>query len=293
MDWDDLRYFLAAARAGQVTAAGQRLGVDQATVGRRIAALESRLSAKLFDKSPRGYALTDVGRRLLAHAEEIEARVGEAEDAVSGGSRRMAGAVRIGAPDGVATYLIAPGAAALARVNPALEMQIVALPRVFSLSKREVDFAVAVSRPTSGRLRVRKIADYGLRLYAAPDYLARHPVSRIEDLRRCRGIGYVPDLIFDRELDYVPLIDPGLEPRLTSTSMHVQVEWVRQGAGIAMLPDFIARRHPGLVRVLDGAVELTRTFWLVVHEDNAQLDRIRRCSDAIADGIAAELAAVG
>lgn len=290
MNWDDLRYFLAAARYGQVTAAGQRLGVDQATVGRRIAQLEKRFETRLFDKSPRGYELTEAGERLLSFAEEIEARVESAGEAVAGNAKTLAGAIRIGAPEGVASHLISEGALELCRANPELDLQIVALPRVFSLSKREVDFAVAVSPPTSGRLKVRRIANYRLHIVASPEYLERHPVRSREDLRSCRGIGYIQDLIFDRELDYIPLVDPGLVPRLTSTSLHVQLEWTKRGAGLCVLPDFIAKRHLDLVRVLPEAISFQRSFWLVVHEDNAHLDRIRRCADAISDAIAVKLA---
>lgn len=290
MNWDDLRYFLAAARHGQVTAAGQRLGVDQATVGRRVAHLEAQLETRLFDKSPRGYELTDAGRRLLSFAEEIEARVESAEEAIVGNARTLSGAVRIGAPEGVASHLISEGALDLCRANPDLDVQIVALPRVFSLSKREVDFAIAVSPPTSGRLKVRRIANYRLHIVASVEYLERHPVKTRHDLFACRGIGYIQDLIFDRELDYIPLVEPGLVPRLTSTSLHVQLEWTKRGAGLCVLPDFIANRHPDLVRVLPEAVSFERAFWLVVHEDNAHLDRIRRTADAISNAVAAKLA---
>lgn len=290
MNWDDLRYFLAAARHGQVTAAGQRLGVDQATVGRRIAQLEKRFDTRLFDKSPRGYELTAAGERLLSFAEEIEARVESAGEAIAGNAKTLSGAIRIGAPEGVASHLISEGALELCRANPDLDLQIVALPRVFSLSKREVDFAVAVSPPTSGRLKVRRIANYRLHIVASRDYLERHPVASREDLFACRGIGYIQDLIFDRELDYIPLVDPGLVPRLTSTSLHVQLEWTRRGAGLCVLPDFIADRHPDLIRVLPQSVSFQRSFWLVVHEDNAHLDRIRRCADAISGAISAKLA---
>ena len=290
MNWDDLRYFLAAARHGQVTAAGQRLGVDQATVGRRIAQLEKRFETRLFDKSPRGYELTAAGERLLSFAEEIEARVESAGEAIAGNAKTLSGAIRIGAPEGVASHLISEGALELCRANPDLDLQIVALPRVFSLSKREVDFAVAVSPPTSGRLKVRRIANYRLHIVASRDYLERHPVASREDLFACRGIGYIQDLIFDRELDYIPLVHPGLVPRLTSTSLHVQLEWTRRGAGLCVLPDFIADRHPDLIRVLPQSVSFQRSFWLVVHEDNAHLDRIRRCADAISSAISAKLA---
>lgn len=281
MDWDDLRFFLAVARTGKIIEAARRLSVDQATVGRHIARLERHLKVELFLKRPSGYELTSDGQKLVAPAEEMELRAAEVRQILGTETKTLSGAVRIGAPEGVASHLISRAAADLSRAHPALEVQIVAMPRVFSLSKREVDFAVALSYPSTGRLKVRKIADYALHLYATPDFLTRHPIRSKTDIASCRGISYVQDLIFDRELDYIPLVSPDLRPALTSTSLWVQLEWTLQGAGLCVLPDFIARHHPGLVAVLPEDVEISRTFWLLAHEDNIRLERIAHCADAV------------
>jgi DNA-binding transcriptional LysR family regulator len=170
MDWDDLRVFLAVARSDGLSGAGRRLKIDPATVGRRIARLEQALAARLFAKSPQGYALTDEGLRLLDHAERAEAAMEGAREAVSG-PEGLSGQIRIGAPDGCANYLLPQVLSAICDANPGLEVQIVALPRVFNLSRREADMAIGVSRPTAGRLTVQKLADYRLHLAAHPDYL--------------------------------------------------------------------------------------------------------------------------
>jgi DNA-binding transcriptional LysR family regulator len=290
MNWDDLRYFLATARTGQVTSAGQRLGVDQTTVGRRVGHLEEQLGAKLFNKSPRGYDLTVEGQRLMAYAEMIEASVLEAEDSFGGNDRAISGTVRIGAPEGIATYVLAHGAARLCQTHPKLEVQLVALPRSFSLSKREADFAIAVSRPTSGRLKVRKISDYQLHLYCSRDFLAeRSEELQRDDISGVESIGYISDLIFDKELDYMSIISRESVPRLTSTSLNVQLEWAKAGYGICILPDFVAQRHPDLVALFPREIELNRSFWLLVHEDNARIERVRRSADMIAEDIATRL----
>lgn len=293
MDWDDLRFFLAVARTGKIIEAGRRLGVDQATVGRHIARLERQLKAELFLKRPTGYELTPDGQRLVTLAEDMELRAAEVGQIFGNETKTLSGPVRIGAPEGVASHLISRAAADLSRANPDLEVQIVAMPRVFSLSKREVDFAIALSYPSTGRLKVRKIADYALHLYAAPAYLERHPVHTKRDIAACRGISYVQDLIFDRELDYIPLIDPDLRPALTSTSLWVQLEWTLQGAGLCVLPDFIARHHPRLVPVLPDDVHIERTFWLLAHEDNIRLERIAHCADAVTATLTRYLRAPG
>ncbi|RMF00743.1 MAG: LysR family transcriptional regulator [Alphaproteobacteria bacterium] len=276
MNWDDYRYFLAVARTGQLSQAGRILGVDHTTVARRTKALESRLKTKLFDRSPRGYALTPAGQRLLPVAEQLERDAERARDSVAGAQAPLSGRVRIGVPEGVGAYVVVRAAQELCEMHGGLRLELVALPQRFSLSRREADFAIAVSPPQSGRLKVRKIADYKLHLYGARDYLERFPpVRSVEDLKQMRGIAYVPDLIFDKVLDYIPLIDPALEPRLTSTSVHVQLQAALNGAGVCILHDFMARHHERLVRVLENKISFTRSFWLVVHEDYADIERIR------------------
>lgn len=282
MNWDDYRYFLAVARSGKLSSAGQQLGVDHATVGRRVKALEESLKIHLFDRSPQGYSLTDEGQRLVTIAEGMETSAIAAQSEFSDGSDTISGVVRVGAPEGMATSMLAECAAKLCDQYPRLELQIVAMPRTFSLSKREADIAIAVSAPTSGRLKFRKITDYTLHLYGTADYLNTNPLVReISDLRRLRGIGYVSDLIYDRELDYIPLISPDIKPYLTSTSVHVQLEATLANGGVCILHDFIARKYPQLVQVLPDEISFTRTFWYIVHQDYAKLHRIRVVSDAL------------
>ncbi|NBO21297.1 MAG: LysR family transcriptional regulator, partial [Rhodobacteraceae bacterium] len=203
MDWDDLRVFLAVARSDSLSGAGVRLKLDPATVGRRIARLELAMGARLFAKSPQGYALTEEGARLLPHAEAAETAMEGAHEALSG-PEGLSGQIRIGAPDGCANYLLPQVLTAICQANPGLEVQIVALPRVFNLTRREADMAVAVSRPPAGRVTVQKLTDYRLHLAAHPDYLARTPpITDVADLRQHRMVGYIPDMIFDKELDYL------------------------------------------------------------------------------------------
>jgi DNA-binding transcriptional LysR family regulator len=287
-DWDDLKVFLAVARSESLSGAGKVLRLDPATVGRRVSKLEDAMAARLFARSPQGYALTEEGQRLLSHAERVEQAVTEAMEEVRGQSG-LSGQVRIGAPDGAANYLLPQVVARICDDNPGLDVQIVALPRVFNLSKREADMAIAVSRPQAGRLTVQKIADYRLSLAASRDYLASHPPIRVlADLKAHRMIGYIPDLIFDKELDY--LAEAGVETAaLASNSVSVQFNWVRAGAGVAIVHDFALPSAPGLVRILPEALGLTRSFYLIRHADDRRVERLNRFAALLADSLGREV----
>jgi DNA-binding transcriptional LysR family regulator len=280
LDWDDLRVFLAVARSESLSAAGRRLKIDPATVGRRIARLEHATGARLFAKTPQGYALTDEGSRLLPHAERVETAMSGAGEALTGPDG-LTGQIRIGAPDGCANYLLPQVLARICDANPGLEVQIVALPRVFNLSKREADMAIAVSRPEAGRLTVQKLTDYHLHLAASADYLRSNPpLTEVADLRHHRMIGYIPDMIFDKELDYLSEIGVG-PARLASNSVSVQLNWLRHGAGVGVVHDFALPAAPELRRVLMHKVSLTRAFWLIRHQDDSRVGRLSRFADLL------------
>lgn len=288
-DWDDLRVFLAVARTESLSGAGKALRLDPATVGRRIMKLEDALGARLFVKSPQGYAATEAGLRLMPHAEAAEQAVQAAADDLRGGAGGLSGQVRIGAPDGCANYLLPQVVAAICDENPGLEVQIVALPRVINLSKREADMVIAVSPPSAGRLTVQRLTDYHLHLAASRAYLERHGTPRRrEDLPPHRIVGYIPDMIFDKELDYLAEIGVA-EVRLASNSVPVQLNWLRHGAGIGMVHDFAMPAAPELVKVLPLEVSLTRAFWLIRHADDRRVDRLNRFADLLAQGLRREV----
>ena len=289
MDWDDLRIFLAVARTESLSAAGRLLKVDPATVGRRIARLEESIGARLFVKSPQGYVLTGEGGRLMPHAERAEGAFAGAAEALRG-PEGLRGQIRIGAPDGCANYLLPQVMAKICDDNPGLEVQIVALPRVFNLSKREADMAISVSAPLAGRLSVQKITDYRLHLAAAKNYLARTgPIRSREDLKGRRIIGYIPDMIFDKELDYLAEIGAEAVP-LASNSVSVQFNWVRAGAGVAIVHDFAVPTAPEVTRLLTDEISLIRSFYLIRHLDDRRSDRLNRFAEALVSGLRKEVA---
>jgi DNA-binding transcriptional LysR family regulator len=288
MNWDDLRYFLAVARTGQMLGAGQRLGVNHATVARRIDALEADLNARLFVRRPIGCSLTDAGETFLAAAERVETEMRQARAAVTDTDVRLSGTVRVGAPDGFGTAFLAPRLWRLSEDHPDLVVQLVPLPRLFSLSRREADIAITVERPLQGRLVSRMLTDYELGLYASPDYLIRHGRPEgARDLGRHRLVGHVEDLIYAKSLNYAADIATAWRSSFEVSSALGQAEAVAAGAGIGILHRFVAERFAELTRLLPD-LRVTRTYWLVVHESAAGLGSVRHVADGIAELVKGE-----
>jgi len=288
-DWNDLRAFLAVARTGRLTAAAARLGLDHSTLSRRIAALEHGLKAKLFDRSPTGYTLTEQGTRMVPTAEEMERLALGAADAVGGSAASVEGPVRIGSPEGFGSWFLAPRIGALTERHPQLRVQLVAAAATFSLSKRDADIVISVSRPQDGRLMVSRLIDYDLGLYAAPAYLAAHgPVEAAGDLRGHRFVTYIEDLLHFPELDFVRQVAPEGCTALESSNLVAQLRATIAGAGLCVLPAFLAAGDPRLVRILPSEVALTRSLWLIVHQDLADLARVKAVLRFIRDAVEAE-----
>ncbi|MCK0119685.1 LysR family transcriptional regulator [Loktanella sp. F6476L] len=283
-NWDDLRVFLAVARAAGLSGAAPVLKMDPATVGRRVARLELAVGAPLFVKSPQGYALTDLGQRMRDRATEAEEALALALDEGQGGTRGLTGQIRIGSPDGVANYVLPQVVAKIQAENPGLEVQILALPRVVNLSQREADMAVTVSPPAAQRLTVEPITDYKLHLAQRAD---APQISELSDLTERRIVGYIPDMIFDKELDYLGEIGTR-SVAMASNSVAVQVQMLRHG-GVGFVHDFALHAAPELRRVLTDQVSLRRTLYLVRHRSDRQSERLSRFAEALSAGMSAEV----
>jgi len=291
LDWNDLQFCLAVARDGTVSAAAKKLGVDHATIIRRIDRLERDLGAKLFARRKTGYELTDAGRRAASMAELIESQIRGGHAEISGGAARLAGTVRVGAPDGFGSFFLAPRLAPLADRHPELQLELVATARLFSLSKREADIAISLALPREGRIFGRKLVDYHLYLYASRDYLARHgAIATRDDLKTARLIGYIPELLFTPELDYLPKILPGMPAQFRSANLIAQLNAVLAGLGVAVLPRFMAQAHESLVPILPDDIAVTRSFYLLMHADGRDFPQVRAVADHIYAAVEAEKA---
>lgn len=270
-NWDDLRIFLAAARAGSLAGGGRALGIDTATVGRRIARLETSMRATLMVRSSGGIEMTAAGARLLKAASDADT----AMRAVFTEAKRdsAGGTVRLSAAEGFGTTIIAPALPDLRRQRPGLEIELAANPGFLSPATREVDIAITLSPSQDARLQAEPLADYQLALYAAPGFLARRgDIRSVADLGDVDIVGYVDDFIYAPELRYLDEIGISRRPALASSSIRAQREMIAAGGGVGVLPCFLA---DGLVRVCRRDTLLTRRWWTNTHRDIADTARIR------------------
>lgn len=275
MDWDKVRIFLEVARTGQILGAAKRLKLNHATVARKLTALEKDLKTKLVNRQTTGSSLTPSGLALLAAAERAESELLRVGSQLTSVAEKVSGTVRIGAPDGLGNYFLASQLGAFAAANPALIVQLVALPRTFSLAKREADIVVTLERPTEGRLISTKLTDYTLSVYASEDYLKRAaPIQKPDDLTDHLLITYIHDIIYSRALDYASTLGELVTRRYECGSVVGQVEAVRAGHGVGILHDYAAERYPELKRILP-AIRFTRSYWLVSHPDTHETRRVR------------------
>ncbi|MBB4267058.1 LysR family transcriptional regulator [Roseospira visakhapatnamensis] len=282
MNWDHLRVFLAVARRGQILAAAQALGLNHATVARRLDALEAAMGVPLFERRPSGSIPTEAGERLVEVAERIETEILEITEDTRARGARLAGTVRIGAPDGLGTYFLAAELGRLQQDHPDLVIELVPLPRVFSLSRREADLAVCLDPPKEGKLLVSRLTDYTLGVYAAGAYLAAWGTpARDEDLATHVLVTGVDDYAYTSSLDYARALARWTRRHFRCASVAGQIEAVQAGVGIGILHDFVARGIPGLVRILP-AVTFRRAYHLLSHRDTHALARVAFCRTYLA-----------
>ena len=275
MRWDDLQFFLTLARTGLLTSAARQLDVDATTVSRRIRRLERELGGQtLFVQGRDGHLLTEAGRRLMIRVEAIER---ETEAIINGGDQasgeEIRGRLRISVSEGFGTWLIAHHIGDFARAHRQLAIDLAANTGFLDPSRREADVAILLARPQRGPLITKKLTDYRLRLYASRAYIAGSPeIAGSADLPAHPMVGYITDLLYSPELNYMDEVRPGIEANLRCSSINTQYRLIASGAGIGVLPCFIGDRDPDLVRLLPEIV-ITRSFWLVTHQDSRHLPR--------------------
>lgn len=266
IDWDDVRYFLAVARAGSVRAAAERLGVNHATVLRRIAHLEERLGTQMFEKLPSGYRVTVAGEEVRELAEQMEASSRQLETRVLGRDQSVRGLLRVTLPSPLAGYLLMSDFAEFARLHPDIEMDVSSSGELANLTNREADVAIRVvyDRKTLPlNLHGLKGAEVFGGFYISADRLAAWRTGGPEPRWIAISGHGVPAWTSDGEAraSGVPF---------RTTDFEAQVAAVRQGIGITTLPCFVGDADPLLVRVPDTDLHLYGTAWLLTQGRHAR-----------------------
>jgi len=276
-EWDDLRFFLGVCRYKTVSAAGQHLGVDHATVSRRISRLEHALNSKLFEHRPTGFVPTCAGIRLCRMAEVVEASIHACEAELSNADAALEGMVRIGAPDCFATFFLGPRLAAFSKAHPKLHIDLLSTTSSSSVSQREVDILIGSSLPIGGRLISRKLTDYHAGLFASQDHLDCHPPIR--STADVLSNGYICDLdALNSHHNYFALVS---HAKFRSANVLPLLQAVREGEAIAVLPSYVVHQDDTLVPVLPTEINFRKSLYVLTHEDNKNLSRVRTISDFI------------
>jgi len=273
LDWDDLRYAHAVAAGGSLAAAARALRVNHTTVMRRIAALEARLSTRIFERLASGYVPTPAGEELIAATARIEELVTGLERRLAGADLAISGTVRLTTTDTLAVSLLPAVLAALRRAHPALLVEVATSNVFLNLTRREADVALRPADDPPQDLFGRRIGDIGFAVYGLPD------------LSQGGSLGGLPWIGIDDTLSATAaarwmrtaLPDAAIVARAGSfVSMRLLAE---AGLGAAALPCYLGDASPSLVR-LSPPVEAMRTgLWILTHEDLRRTARIRTVMD--------------
>ena len=268
MEWSDLRYVLAIARAGTLSAAARRLGVNQTTVSRRLAAAEKSLGARLFDRGDAMFVPTSQGDEVLRRAARIEADIDAIERGIGGSDAVVAGSVRVTAVPILVNRLLIPALPRLYAAHPQLQIELIAEPRNLRLTRREADIALRLARPESGTALARRLGQLDYAVYAGQ-----------------RKSAALPWITYDESLSHLPqarwiaAATKGELPKLLVNDAEAILQAVGAGLGRSLLPCFAAAADKRLRRVSGAKPVLSREIWLLVHRELRAQARIAAVID--------------
>ncbi|ACR32929.1 LysR family transcriptional regulator (plasmid) [Burkholderia glumae] len=275
-EWTDLMVFVEVARGPSLTAAGQRLGIDLSTVRRRLATLQDTLGRELFQKQGRSLSLSVEGERIFHIAQRMEMLASEISNDFSDAERDLNGVVKVSTMEGFGSFYLAPRLTGLVKAHPGLSIQLINSPHILNLAEREADISLNMMKPHRGRFLVEKLAEFSVGLFAMPSYIEANGMPEtMADLKEHTFVTYVEDLISVPYVLWLPEILPEPRVQLSCSSLVAQYHATCAGAGLAMLPLFMAIKEPRLVRLFPEKINLMRDWWMVVHRDLEAVPRIR------------------
>jgi len=279
VDWDGLQVFLAVARGGRVSAAARRLGVEHTTVARRIAALEKTLGVSLFYRTTRGYLLTPQGQNVVSTAEAMERSALAVEARARENSGALAGRVRAAMPPEYGSHWLAPKLATFRAMHPQIELQILVGTRQRDLSRGEAELAIQPPRPTQTGMVAVRLGRVAVGLYASRSLIAdkRLRIRKLADMRDLLLLAYTSPFQVLQEAKWFQPILASAAIGLESNSTHALLAAARAGAGVAVLPRFVAREHDDLVAVSDDVA--AHDLLLITHPEVRRDPKVRATAD--------------
>ena len=284
IDWELYRSFLGVLTEGSLSGAARALGTTQPTVGRHIEALEKAFGATLFTRSQTGLMPTDAANDLRPYAQAMHSTAAALERAAEnlGAAGEPQGVVRVSCSDVVGVEVLPPLIAELCTAHPRLRIELVLTDRLQDLLHREADIAVRMARPVQDQLLARRVGPIEVGLHARQDYLQRRGAPRsLEQLADHAVIGYDQPTEFIRKASATVKGFSRDLFTLRSDSNLAQLALLRAGAGIGMCQVALARRDPGLVRLLPKQVSFPLESWITMHADLRRQLRYRVTFDAL------------
>lgn len=279
MRWDDLRLFLAVHEQGSLSGAARLLQLGQPTLSRRITELEQVVGEPLFVRQSHGMLLTAAGQKLLPAAQRMAEWATEAAASIGSDPHLPQGRVRIAAPPLVAYEVVAPIAAEIRRLYPAIRIEILAGVEILNLSRGEADLSLRISPPADGELLCLDSVASPWGIYAAPAYAAQLPPQ--PGLAQLDWISWAPP--FDQLLSYQELqqLIPDFAPAVCADDINVQLAACLAGAGVMLLPQVLQRhsRLPHLRQLVKLDVELGAApgeMFLVCHKRQRELPKMQK-----------------
>ncbi|MGB0565907.1 MAG: LysR family transcriptional regulator [Alteromonas macleodii] len=267
MNWDDMRLFLGLARNGRVAIAAKGLRVDPTTLIRRVKKLEDSLNCKLFELTKKGYVLTTHGSELVTYIEKAEHYFLEAQNELGDERSHLAGTIRVSVSEGFGSWFLAPLLPDFKKQYPGISIELVATSGFLNLNKREADMAILLEKPSKGLLVTQKLTDYNLYLYTHQSLISDNEPRTLQELTAFNLVSYVPDLVYAPQLKFIEETALSQLSALRSTSINAQYQMLVNGAGVGILPKFMAETQPGLVRLIENEIHIKRTFWLATHKE--------------------------
>jgi DNA-binding transcriptional LysR family regulator len=287
-DWDSLRYFLAVAEAGSLSAAARRLRVSQPTVGRRIAALEAEMRTRLFDRAGRRLRATAAADGLLEAARRMAQEADDAARRFAGRDRELSGPVRLSCTEGLGARWLPHALRSLRDELPGVDLELVVDNFAVNLSRGEADLALRLRDSTRRDERQdlvgRRLGRLAFGLYAAPDYLARRGApTTLAELSRHDLIAPPETMRVADHFDWWAERASGTRVAFRSNSLIAQLEAARAGWGVALMARIHGEGQPDLVRVLPTLAPQGPELWILYHADLRRNARVRAVAERVAD----------